>query len=98
MTGSLKRLEIGGSLNAIELLRIAGLLEAAKRVKTYSRKERDDEKQDSLDSYFEQLEPLTPLCQEINRCIISEEEIADDASSTLKSIDRKSTRLNSSHL
>ena len=94
VTGSLKRLEIGGSLNAIELLRIAGLLEAAKRVKTYSRKERDDEKQDSLDSYFEQLEPLTPLCQEINRCIISEEEIADDASSTLKSIRRSINGMN----
>lgn len=83
---SLMRLEIGGSLSAIELLRICSLLEAAKRAKTFSRLEKEEETADSLTEYFAQIEPLTPLLEEIRRCILSEEEIADDASSTLRSI------------
>ncbi|MGN0483239.1 MAG: endonuclease MutS2 [Lachnospiraceae bacterium] len=94
ITASIKRLEIGGTLNTIELLRIAKLLETAKRVKSYARIEREDEKKDSLDRYFDSIEPLTPLCQEINRCILSEEEISDDASSTLRSIRRSIQRAN----
>lgn len=92
---SLKRLEIGGSLNASELLRICGLLETAGRVKQYSRgEERDDDQKDSLDDYFDALEPCFPLSSEIRRCILSEEEIADDASSSLKSIRRQMRQLN----
>ena len=45
---SLKRLDIGGSLNASELLRIRSLLEVAKRAKAYDRSDRADEKTDSL--------------------------------------------------
>lgn len=85
---SLKRLEVGGALSITELLQISSLLEVAKRVKTYGRSEREDEAKDSLDEFFDTLEPLTPLNTEIKRCILSEEEIADDASSNLKSIRR----------
>lgn len=85
---SLKSLEVGSSLSAEELLRIAGLLENTARVKNYGRKDREDAPEDSLTEYFNTLEPLTPLSAEIRRCILSEEEIADDASPALKKIRR----------
>lgn len=123
---SLKRLEIGGSLSIIELLRICSLLEAAKRAKAFSRtsmeragiermqierssnertadssrsgadmtSEASDLAEDSLTGLFAQIEPLTPLHDEIRRCIISEDEIADDASSTLRSIRRSMRGMN----
>ena len=86
LNASLKRLEIGASLGIEELLQICSMLEVAKRAKNYSRKEREELSQDSLDVFFEEIEPLTPLQEEIRRCILSENEIADDASSTLKKI------------
>ncbi|MDE7270270.1 MAG: endonuclease MutS2 [Acetatifactor sp.] len=85
---SIKSLEIGSTLSAAELLKIASMLDNVNRIKTYGRKEREDAPGDSLDDYFEQLTPLTRLAEEINRCILSEEEIADDASPRLKSIRR----------
>ena len=94
MGGSLKRLEIGGTLSIEEFLRLNSLLEATKRAKNYSRGVREDEVQDSLEPLFEQLEPLTPLYEEIRRCILSEDEIADDASATLKSIRRSMRSIN----
>ena len=86
---SLKTLDIGASLSAGDLLKIAGLLENVNRVKTYGRKERPDLPDDSLSCYFDELQPLTPVSEELRRCILSEEEIADNASSTLMHI-RKS--------
>ena len=86
--GSLKRLEIGSSLGIVELLSICSLLENTNRVKTYSRNDRSDSLPDSLDGMFDALEPLTLLSGEIRRCIISEDEISDDASSTLRQIRR----------
>ena len=91
---SMKRLEIGAALGAGELLRICKLLEAASRAKSYGRHETTDENADCLDVYFEQIEPLTALASEIRLCIISEEEISDDASSTLKHIRRSIGQLN----
>ena len=85
---SLKRLEAGGILSIEELLHIASLLDVAKRVRAYGRKEREDAPSDTLDESFRAIDPLTPLLDEIRRCIISEDEIADDASSRLKSIRR----------
>ncbi len=86
---NLKRLELGGSLNAIELLAVAGLLRTAGRVKAYgAREDLEPEEYDSLDEDFLSLSPLTGLCHEIDRCIISEEEIADDASPGLKNVRR----------
>ncbi len=79
--GSLKRLEIGSSLGIGELLAICSLLENTNRVKAYSRSERGDSLVDSLDGMFEALRAsLTPLTTEIRRCILSEDEISDDAS------------------
>ncbi len=85
---SLKSLEVGSVLSVTELLRIASFLENVNRIKTYGRRDRDDIPGDSLDVYFDSLEPLTPLANEISRCILSEEEIADDASPALKRIRR----------
>ncbi len=85
---SIRSLEIGSTLSTSELLKIAKLLDNVSRIKTYGKKDREDTPDDSLDPYFEQLTPLTQLANEINRCILSEEEIADDASPKLKSIRR----------
>ena len=89
VSDSLKRLEIGGTLGAGELLRICKVLKAAGRAKAYGRHETVDETADCLDVYFDQIEPLTRLAAEIDRCIISEEEISDEASPGLKHIRRQ---------
>ncbi|POP32145.1 endonuclease MutS2, partial [Lactonifactor longoviformis] len=92
--GSLKRLEIGGTLGTGELLAICSLLDNTNRAKSYARKEDEEKAPDSLDGMFEQLQPLTPLANEIRRCILSEEEIADDASPGLKQIRRSMKNTN----
>jgi len=85
---SLKSLDIGSTISISELLKIAALLSNVAHIKSYGKKEREDIPDDSLTSYFEQLTPLTQLANEISRCFLSEEEIADDASPRLKSIRR----------
>lgn len=86
--GSLKRLEIGSSLGIMEILSICALLENTSRVKAYSRNDRSSSPADSLDSMFDELSPLTPLSAEIRRCILSEDEISDDASPALRQVRR----------
>lgn len=86
---SLKRLSIGSVLGMGELLAISSLLDVAGRVKAFSRNPDTDAPEDSLDAFFSALEPLTPLNNELKRCIISEEEISDDASPGLKNIRRQ---------
>lgn len=95
---ALKSLEIGSALSASELLRIAKLLENTARVKSYGKEDKkpvtgDSERAlpqgDSLTFYFDALEPFSSLAAEIRRCLLSEEEVADDASSTLKRIRRE---------
>ena len=91
---SLKRLEIGSTLGAGELLRICKLIETAGRAKAYGRRDNNDSDTDCLDPYFEQLEPLSLLSTEIRRCIISDDEISDDASPTLRQIRRSMGQIN----
>lgn len=91
---SLKRLEIGSILNASELLRICTTLETASKVKSYAKKENADIPDDSLDPLFEALEPVHPLYSKIRICIISEEEISDEASPTLKHLRRSRKHAN----
>lgn len=88
LSSAIRRVEIGGTMNIEELLGLCKLLETARRVKAYGRKEREDIPSDSLNELFDGLEPLSPLCDEICRRIISADEISDDASSNLKSIRR----------
>ena len=94
---SIMRLEVGSSLNATELLHISSDLDASLKVKAYggyTGKDGEEQVTDSLTEYIAGLEPLTPLNNEIKRCIISEEEIADDASSGLKNVRRSMRNIN----
>ena len=91
---SIRSLEIGSSLSMSELLKLASFLDNVIRIKTYGKKDREDLPNDSLDAYFEGLTPMTQLANEINRCILSEEEMADDASPKLKSIRRSKLSTN----
>ena len=98
---SLMRLDVGSVLSIDEILAVSSLLNVTLRVKSYTRKENlgnsvhNDEEEynvtNSLTSYFEALEPLSNVNSEIKRCIISQDEIADDASTALRQI-RKSIK------
>ena len=92
MKEAVSRLRKGSNLSAAELLSIALLLENVLRVRSYGQTK--DDARDSLSDLFECLMPLSPVCKEIRRCILSEDEIADDASSNLHSIRRKQKNLN----
>ena len=86
--GSLKRLEIGSTLSAREILDISSVLNVALRIKPLAKitdKEDSEEYEDSLAEFFTSIEPLSPVNNELKRCIIAEDEIADDASATLSS-------------
>lgn len=85
--GSVKRLEVGSCLNAHELLQISGVLSAAKAHKTHY-----EETEDSLTPLYDSLDPVPSLYAQIKKCIISEDEISDDASANLKDI-RRNIRL-----
>ena len=94
---SIMRLNVGSSLGAGELLQISSDLDATLRLKAYggyTGKEGEEQTVDSLTERFAGLEPLTPLNNEIKRCIVSEEEIADDASSGLKNVRRSIRNMN----
>lgn len=91
---SIRRLEIGGVLGSGELLRICKLLETAGRARAYGRHGNADEMEDCLDGYFEQLNPVTILVNEIRRCVIDEDEISDDASPGLKHVRRAMNQIN----
>lgn len=91
---AMKRVSVGAALSIPELLDVAKLLKVAERARQYGEQVQDKDdsgvnvRKDSLTSYFESLMPLEHLAREINRCILSEEEIADDASAALKDIRR----------
>lgn len=75
----------GGTLGAGELLRIGALLDVAERAVKYEAK---DEETDFLSGRFSGLQTFPEILREIRRCILSEEEISDDASSELRRIRR----------
>ena len=88
MGRSFKSLEAGSTLSAGELLQTAAFLENVARVKHYGQTEKDEELKDSLQPYFDGLTPMSHVAEEIRRCLLSEEEVADDASPGLKQIRR----------
>ncbi len=92
--GSIKRLQIGGILGMGELRQIMSLLETADKVKQYGAHENVDEKTDSLDESFDFLDPFPALAKEIRRCILADDEMADDASPALFSIRRSMRQMN----
>ena len=85
-TACIRRLEVGSSLNTAELLNISSMLNTAARAITYAGHR---ETPDTLTPMFENLDALNNLNTELKRCIISEDEISDDASRTLKDIRRQ---------
>lgn len=91
---SLKRLEVEGTLTAKELLDVASVLDTALNAKKFGDAEGVDEEgrkqldADSLHTRFSELVPLEYLSHDIHHAIISENEIADDASSGLKAVRR----------
>ncbi len=89
VTDSVKRLEIGGDLTARELLAISELLTCAARARSYGKSDTASETAGPLDPMFSALDPLTGVNNEIRRCVISEDEIADDASAALRDVRRK---------
>ena len=88
---SLVPLSKGGTLGAGELLRIGALLDVAKRAVSFDKK---DEDTDFLSGRFAGLQTFPEINSEIKRCILSEEEISDDASSELKRIRRSIKSIN----
>lgn len=82
--GSIARLKVGSSLNALELLNISMLLECAAHIKEYY-----EQRADSIQPLIDMLDPVTLLNNAIKKCIISEDEISDDASANLRSIRRQ---------
>ncbi|MCT4544883.1 MAG: endonuclease MutS2 [Vallitalea sp.] len=95
---SLKRLAIGANLSQVELLNIGEVLRVCQLVKSYSKSAKDSNTATNLDilySLFDSIEVLNPLYKEITKCIISDEEIADDASFELSSIRRQIKKSNS---
>ncbi len=88
ISGYLKALKIGSALDAPQLLNIASFLDNVGRVKAYGRSDKDEETRDVLTDLFDGLEPLSMISSEIRRCIISEDEIASDASPALRHIRR----------
>ena len=99
---SIKRLEVQGTLTSRELLDIAAVLQVAKAAKQYgdgsdltevlaSRNQEPVSQTtfDSLTERFNMLLPLEHISSEITRCILAENEFADDASSGLKNIRRE---------
>lgn len=94
ITPSLLRLEVGSTLGMGELLSISALLTACARAKSYARHDTDEYERDSLDDRFDVLMPLTNTNTEIQRCILSEDTMSDDASPTLKNIRRQINNTN----
>ncbi len=86
---SLKRLELGSTLSIEELLNVRSLLQVSKRALLYAKDNHGEEILDSLTERFRSLNDLPSLFSEIDRCILSLDEISDDASPALKSIRRQ---------
>ena len=82
-----KALEVGSALGMSELLDICSLLKVAAGAHRYGVSE--DEAADSLSGMFNAVYDIADVRREIERCILSEDEIADDASAELKNIRRQ---------
>lgn len=86
---SLKRLEMGGNLSIVELLDISELLRVTKKVISYANQCGEFLETTSIKHMFQSLDSVHVLYTEITRCILSEEEIADDASGKLLTLRRE---------
>lgn len=91
---ALKRLEIDASLSIRELLNILSLLKTVESAKKYSYVE-ENTSNNFLDECFFSLDTITVIKKELERCIISEELLADESSPKLSSIRKSIKNINS---
>ena len=89
VSAALSRAEMGGVLSTRELLDVASLLHAANQVRKYGAEQQEKGLTTTLDPYFSRINSNKYLEEKINRVIISEEEIADAASTTLANLRRQ---------
>ncbi len=89
LSNALKRLAIGGNLSMVELLHIGDVLSTVSKIKSYQGHAGGSLEAMSIRYLFEGLDPVQPLQREISRCIISEEEMSDNASPGLRNIRRE---------
>ena len=94
ISDALDRANIGGSLHPGELLSVAGVLRCTRTVKAYCD---EDSAKSVLDDLFIQLSPNKFLEEKIYNTIISEDEIADNASAELSDI-RRHMRIQSNRI
>ena len=92
VTGAVKRTEMGGCLQALELMNISRLLHVARRMKSYLGEAAEE--CTILHELGDGIITAKALEDKINSCILSETEIADDASPELSTIRRKMRNLN----
>ena len=90
--GAVKRIQIGAILNPAELMGISRALYCARRMKTYLNDAGED--LSILGGFAKSLTAVKQLEDRINSVIISETEIADDASPELLSLRKKQRSLN----
>lgn len=88
---TLRRVELGTALNPGELLRVADTLRAARNLKNYASEAdpRADESGNHVRDLIASVTPNKRIEDSINAAIISDEEISDNASSTLASIRKR---------
>lgn len=87
VSNSLRRAEAGGTLNMTELLRIATVLRTLRGIVDWRSK--SEGVKSILDDRFDAIMPNKYLEDRINHAILSEEEMADNASPQLATIRRK---------
>ncbi len=92
VTAAIKRCEIGGVLNPKDLLDVSRVLYVARRMKSYLSEAGEDA--EILHAAGDSLLTAKALEDQINRSVLSETEIADEASSDLGTIRRKIRNLN----
>ncbi len=90
----LERVGMGGMLHLEELMAVASFLYVCQKVKQYAKNENKAEHYERLEELFALVEPLPQLEKEINRCVKSEVEMADEASPGLSSVRREMKRAN----
>ncbi len=91
---SLKILDIGSNLNINEFYNINNLLKLSTHAKSYNMNNKADEEINSIDEYFLGIEEIKDLSKELDRCILSSDMIADDASKELSAIRKKLKNIN----
>lgn len=84
----LKRVNVGGVLSIMELLHTGDFLYVCRKAKNYAKSESKNDDFPVLEPQFANIETISELENDINRCIISDQEISDEASSALKDIRR----------